>query len=101
MAVDERQPARLKKILAALKGNWQAEMEGYHTYRALADRDTDPVRAQVLRHLAGAELEHAALWARAHPGAGWRRAGLQRQTRRRGRFAGQPRGRHSHGPAPS
>ena len=29
---------------------------------ALADRDTDPVRAQVLRHLAGAEWEHAALW---------------------------------------
>jgi VIT1/CCC1 family predicted Fe2+/Mn2+ transporter len=45
-----------------LEGNWQAEMEGYHTYQTLADRDTDPVRAQVLRHLAGAEWEHAALW---------------------------------------
>jgi vacuolar iron transporter family protein len=55
--------ARTKKILAALEGNWQAEMEGYHTYQTLADRDTDPVRAQVLRHLAAAELEHAALWA--------------------------------------
>ena len=44
--------AKTKKILAALEGNWQAEMEGYHTYQALADRDTDPVRAQVLRHLA-------------------------------------------------
>ncbi len=55
--------SRQKKILAALEGNWQAEMEGYHTYTALADRDTDPVRAQVLRHLAGAEWEHAALWA--------------------------------------
>lgn len=54
--------ARLKKILAALEGNWQAEMEAYHTYQALADRDTDPVRAQVLRHLAGAEWEHAELW---------------------------------------
>jgi len=54
--------ARLKKILAALEANWQAEMEGYHTYQTLADRDTDPVRAQVLRHLAQAELEHAALW---------------------------------------
>lgn len=43
---------RTKKILAALEGNWQAEMEGYHTYNALADRDDDPVRAQVLRHLA-------------------------------------------------
>jgi len=54
--------ARNKKILAALEGNWQAEMEGYHTYNTLADRDSDPVRAQVLRHLAQAEIEHAALW---------------------------------------
>src|SRR5579863_217756 len=54
--------AKTKKILAALEGNWQAEMEGYHTYTTLADRDSDPVRAQVLRHLAQAELEHAALW---------------------------------------
>jgi VIT1/CCC1 family predicted Fe2+/Mn2+ transporter/rubrerythrin len=54
--------ARKGKILAALEGNWQAEMEGYHTYTTLADRDSDPVRAQVLRHLAAAELEHAALW---------------------------------------
>jgi VIT1/CCC1 family predicted Fe2+/Mn2+ transporter/rubrerythrin len=54
--------AKLKKVLAALEGDWQAEMEGYHTYQALADQDTDPVRAQVLRHLAGAEWEHAALW---------------------------------------
>jgi VIT1/CCC1 family predicted Fe2+/Mn2+ transporter/rubrerythrin len=55
--------ARAKKILAALESNWQAEMEGYRTYLRLADRDTDAVRAQVLRHLAHAELEHAALWA--------------------------------------
>ncbi len=54
--------ARNKKILAALEGNWQAEVEAYHTYMALAERDTDPVRAQVLRHLASAEWEHAALW---------------------------------------
>jgi VIT1/CCC1 family predicted Fe2+/Mn2+ transporter/rubrerythrin len=54
--------ARLKKVLAALEENWQAEVEAYHTYMALADRDTDPVRAQVLRHLASAEWEHAALW---------------------------------------
>ena len=54
--------ARNKKILAALEGNWQAEMEGYHTYNTLADRDSDPVRAQVLRHLAQAEIEHATLW---------------------------------------
>jgi VIT1/CCC1 family predicted Fe2+/Mn2+ transporter/bacterioferritin (cytochrome b1) len=53
---------RLKKVLEALEANWQAEMAGYHTYKTIADRDTDPVRAQVLRHLAAAELEHAALW---------------------------------------
>jgi VIT1/CCC1 family predicted Fe2+/Mn2+ transporter/rubrerythrin len=54
--------AKTKKILAALEGNWQAEMEGFHTYTTLADRDTDPVRARVLRHLAQAEIEHATLW---------------------------------------
>jgi VIT1/CCC1 family predicted Fe2+/Mn2+ transporter/rubrerythrin len=54
--------AKLKKVLAALEANWQAEMEGYHTYLAMADRDAEPVRAQVLRHLASAEWEHAALW---------------------------------------
>jgi VIT1/CCC1 family predicted Fe2+/Mn2+ transporter/rubrerythrin len=62
MSTETFSPARLKKVLAALEGNWQAEMQGYHTYLALADRDTDPVRAQVLRHLAQSELEHAALW---------------------------------------
>ena len=55
--------ARVKKVLFALEANWQAEMEGYSTYKTLADRDTDPVRAQVLRHLAQAEIEHAVLWA--------------------------------------
>ena len=63
MAIATLSGARLKKVLEALGGNWQAEMEGYHTYQALADRDADPVRAQVLRHLAQAELEHVALWA--------------------------------------
>src|ERR1700733_8376283 len=63
LAIAAMNSARLKKVLSALEGNWQAEMEGYHTYTTLADRDTDPVRAQVLRHLAQAELEHASLWA--------------------------------------
>ncbi len=62
MATESLTGARLKKVLAALEENWQAEVEAYHTYMALADRDTDPVRAQVLRHLASAEWEHAALW---------------------------------------
>jgi VIT1/CCC1 family predicted Fe2+/Mn2+ transporter/rubrerythrin len=55
-------PAKLKKVLEALEENWHEEIEAYHTYLALAERDTDPVRAQVLRHLASAEWEHAALW---------------------------------------
>jgi VIT1/CCC1 family predicted Fe2+/Mn2+ transporter/rubrerythrin len=62
MATQELTGTRLKKVLEALEGNWQAEVNGYHTYNTLADRDTDPVRAQVLRHLAAAEQEHAALW---------------------------------------
>ncbi len=62
MAKEVLNGARKQKILDALESNWQAEMEGYHTYQTLADRDTDPVRAQVLRHLASAEWEHAALW---------------------------------------
>ncbi|MGB7267411.1 MAG: VIT1/CCC1 transporter family protein [Terracidiphilus sp.] len=62
MAIAMLSGARNKKILAALEGNWQAEMDGYHTYNTLADRDPDPVRAQVLRHLAQAEIEHATLW---------------------------------------
>jgi len=64
LAADTKAPnARTKKILASLAGNWHAEMEGYHTYLALADRESDALRASVLRHLAAAELEHAALWA--------------------------------------
>lgn len=63
MATSMLTGVKLKKVLAALEGNWQAEMEGYHTYQTLADRDDDLVRAQILRHLAQAELEHAALWA--------------------------------------
>ena len=60
--ISQLKNARLRKVLACLEGNWQAEMEGYYTYLALADRETDAVRAHVLRHLATAELEHAALW---------------------------------------
>ncbi len=63
MALDPWKNTRTKKVIASLEGNWQAEMNGYHTYLALADRESDAMRAQVLRHLAQAELEHAALWA--------------------------------------
>jgi rubrerythrin len=63
MANDALTGGKLEKVLAALDANWQAEMEGHRTYQTLAERDSDPVRALVLRHLAGAEWEHAALWA--------------------------------------
>ena len=63
MANDALTGGKLEKVLAALDANWQAEMEGNRTYQTLAERDNDPIRALVLRHLAGAEWEHAALWA--------------------------------------
>ncbi len=63
MALDPWKNARMRKVIASLEGNWQAEMDGHHTYLALADREPDAMRAQVLRHLAHAELDHAALWA--------------------------------------
>ena len=51
---------RLDQIL---EQNWQAEMTGYYTYRALAERERDAGRKQTLEHMAAAEKEHAALWA--------------------------------------
>ncbi|MGC2161175.1 MAG: VIT1/CCC1 transporter family protein [Silvibacterium sp.] len=52
-----------RKLLRALEFNWQTEMTGFYTYQALAERDTDPIRSQTLRHMAEAEAQHAALWA--------------------------------------
>src|SRR5271168_2663405 len=52
-----------KRLLAALEANWQAEMEGHHTYSALAKREADPQRRNALRGLAAAEKHHAGLWA--------------------------------------
>ena len=53
-----------KKLLAALNANWQAEMEGFCTYSALAKNEADPHRRIALRGLATAEKHHADLWAR-------------------------------------
>ncbi|MGC2211131.1 MAG: VIT1/CCC1 transporter family protein [Candidatus Korobacteraceae bacterium] len=53
-----------RKILEALSENWQAEMRGYYTYNAFAERDPDPIRKHILRNLAEAEARHAALWGR-------------------------------------
>jgi len=53
-----------QKVLEALSKNWQAEMSGFHTYSTLAERDDDPIRKKTLRHMAEAEAQHAALWAK-------------------------------------
>jgi vacuolar iron transporter family protein len=55
---------REQKILEALSENWQAEMRGFHTYNTLAERDDDSVRQKTLRHMAEAEAQHAAMWAK-------------------------------------
>ncbi|MBV8631174.1 MAG: VIT1/CCC1 transporter family protein [Silvibacterium sp.] len=60
--VNNKPTPKLRKMLAALEGNWQAEMSGYHTYRTLSERDEDPLRKETLRHMAEAEAQHAALW---------------------------------------
>jgi VIT1/CCC1 family predicted Fe2+/Mn2+ transporter/rubrerythrin len=54
---------RHPKLRQILEQNWQAEMAGYYTYRALAERELEPARKQTLDHMALAEKEHAALWA--------------------------------------
>ncbi|MGA8108289.1 MAG: VIT1/CCC1 transporter family protein [Acidobacteriaceae bacterium] len=53
-----------QKVLEALSENWQAEMNGFHTYNTLAERDEDPIRKKTLRHMAEMEAQHAALWAK-------------------------------------
>src|SRR5580704_3864957 len=60
-----------KELLKILESNWRAEMQGYHTYQTLADRETDPAQLSAFRSLASAEKHHADLWAdriRAHGG---------------------------------
>jgi Mn-containing catalase len=55
---------RDSKLLSILNANWQAEMEGHHTYKALSDKERDPQRRNALRGLASAEKHHADLWAK-------------------------------------
>jgi VIT1/CCC1 family predicted Fe2+/Mn2+ transporter/rubrerythrin len=52
-----------RRILKILESNWQAEMQGFHTYGILAERETDPSRRAAFRTLSSAEQEHARLWA--------------------------------------
>lgn len=63
MPLQKSESKKHRTLLRALEANWQTEMSGFHTYQALADRDTDPLRSQTLRHMAAAEAQHAALWA--------------------------------------
>jgi VIT1/CCC1 family predicted Fe2+/Mn2+ transporter/rubrerythrin len=56
-------PRNRKRILTILESNWQAEMRGYHTYKILAERETDPARRAALHTLSYAEQHHAQLWA--------------------------------------
>jgi vacuolar iron transporter family protein len=63
--VSQSTPAlpRHPRLPQILEQNWQAEMTGYYTYRALAQREREPGRKQALENMAVAEKEHAALWA--------------------------------------
>ncbi len=54
---------RHPRLLQILEQNWQAEMNGYYTYRTLAEREPDAQHKQTLEHLAQAEKDHAGLWA--------------------------------------
>jgi vacuolar iron transporter family protein len=54
---------RHPRLAQILEQNWQAEMEGHYTYRALAEREPEPARKQSLEHMSQAEKEHAGLWA--------------------------------------
>ena len=51
------------KLLAALEANWQTELDGHLTYKALSEKESDPQRRNALRGLAAAEKHHADLWA--------------------------------------
>jgi rubrerythrin len=54
---------RHPRLSQILEKNWQAEMTGYYTYKALAEREPEAGRKQTLQNMALAEKEHAALWA--------------------------------------
>jgi VIT1/CCC1 family predicted Fe2+/Mn2+ transporter/rubrerythrin len=54
---------RNPRLPQILERNWQAEMNGYYTYRALAEREPEPGRKRALENMAAAEKEHAGLWA--------------------------------------
>ncbi len=51
-----------RELIAALKQNWQREMEGVHTYSDLARNERDAPRRAVLVKMAEAEARHAQKW---------------------------------------
>ncbi len=55
--------ADTRELLQALEKSWYREMEGAVTYRALAQREKDTRRRDILQKLAAAEVEHAEKWA--------------------------------------
>jgi len=56
--------ATRKELIAALNANWQREIEGMRTYRALAENEKEQGRHTVLLKLAEAEERHAQKWER-------------------------------------
>ena len=56
--------ATKRELVAALRQNWQREMEGVHTYSDLARVERDPARRKVLVRMAEAEARHAQKWER-------------------------------------
>jgi len=55
--------SNVQTLIETLKRNYEAEMEGAATYRALAQREKDSRRADVIRRMADNEEQHAARWA--------------------------------------
>ena len=53
-----------RELIAALKQNWQREMEGVRTYRDLASKERDATKRGVLEKMADAEARHAQKWER-------------------------------------
>ena len=54
--------ASKKELIAALQQNWLREVDGARTYRALAQRERDTARKNVLTKMADAEQRHAQKW---------------------------------------
>src|SRR5215471_18352798 len=57
--------------LATVEKMWRREVEAAHTYKLLAERESDPKRRNILLRLAEQEDKHAARWSeRIHAATG-------------------------------